>query len=102
MATTSTPTLTATATSRTSGEPMDPMAVLLAGPRRARDASGLLQLVEERAASAHGIDRPAAARAAFAATSSASQRRAPDARPRPRDPAPALLASEDALTGCRR
>jgi hypothetical protein len=48
MATTSTPTLTATATSRTSGEAMDPTAVLLAGPRRARDASGLLQLVEER------------------------------------------------------
>ena len=48
----STTTSTATATSRTSGETMDPAAVLLERPHRARDASGLLQLVEERRASA--------------------------------------------------
>jgi hypothetical protein len=43
----STTTSTATATSRTSGETMDPAAVSLDWPRRAGDASGVVQLVEE-------------------------------------------------------
>jgi hypothetical protein len=59
MASTSEPTSTATATSRTSGEPMDPAAVLLRWTRRAGDALGRFQLIEQARHLELGLGRQA-------------------------------------------